>query len=120
QVAVTPLGSRMFAHPPPRLPPLYRRMVGGRLDTRNELRPLFWARFPELGRRTPLECGVPWLCGLTRRPSLPSAQRLTLRPCVTHYPRADEIGARWREGRSGTVGVPSAHPSTPTPAARDR
>jgi len=32
-------------------------------------------------------------------PSLPSAQRLTLRPCVTHYPRADEIGARWREGR---------------------
>jgi len=33
-------------------------------------------------------------------PSLPSAQRLTLRQCMTHYPRADE------SGHDGGKGVP--------------
>ena len=41
-------------------------------------------------------------CSLAMRtrptPSLPSAQRLTLRPRVTHYPRADESA---RDGGKG-------------------
>jgi len=75
-------------------------MAGGRLDTRNESRPLFWARLPELGRRKPLECGVPWLCGLARRRAcrLPSAWR-----CARAWPT---IPVLMKSGRDGGKGVP--------------